>query len=198
MSRWLQRVELTSELVSLVPLSLEHEKELIAAASDGELWNLWFTSVPEPSATKAYIEKALSQYDADSSLPFAVIDNNTGKVVGCTRICNAQSLHKRVEIGYTWYAKAMQKTSTNSQTKLLLLEHIFEHLGCIAVEFRTHWHNQNSRRAIARLGAKQDGVLRNHQIMPDGSYRDTVVFSITNTEWPAVRTSLNHKLSQYN
>ena len=198
MSRWLQRVELTSELVSLVPLSLEHEKELIAAASDGELWNLWFTSVPEPSATKSYIEKALSQYDSDSSLPFAVIDNNSGKVVGCTRICNAVSVHKRVEIGYTWYAKGVQKTGINSQTKLLLLEHIFEHLDCIAVEFRTHWHNQNSRRAIARLGAKQDGVLRNHQIMPDGSYRDTVVFSITNTEWPAVRTSLKHKLSQYN
>lgn len=198
MSRWLQSVELTSELVSLVPLTLEHEKDLIAAATDGELWNLWFTSVPEPSATKAYIEKALDQYQADTSLPFVVIDNTTGKIVGCTRICNAVAAHKRVEIGYTWYAKSAQKTGINSQTKLLLLEHIFQQLGCIAVEFRTHWHNQNSRRAIARLGAKQDGVLRNHQIMPDGSYRDTVVFSITNSEWPAVKTSLKHKLNQHN
>lgn len=196
MTKWLQAVELTSDLVTLKPLSSGYEAELISAASDGELWQLWFTSVPKPEATKDYIEKALAQHQADTSLPFVVIDNKTQRVVGCTRICNALSAHKRVEIGYTWYAKSAQKTGINSQTKLLLLEHAFEQLGCIAVEFRTHWHNQNSRRAIARLGAKQDGVLRNHQIMPDGSYRDTVVFSIINNEWPAVKTSLKHKLTR--
>ncbi len=197
MTNWLQNVELKSDLVTLKPLSLEHEMELMTAASDGELWNLWFTSVPEPKATKAYIEMALAEHDADSSLPFVVIDNRTQEIVGCTRICSAAQEHKRVEIGHTWYAKKVQKTAINTQTKLLLLEHIFERLNCIAVEFRTHWHNHNSRRAIARLGAKQDGVLRNHQIMADGSYRDTVVFSILNTEWPAVRASLQYRLNSY-
>ena len=197
MTNWLQNVELKSDLVTLKPLSLEHEMELMTAASDGELWNLWFTSVPEPKATKAYIEAALAEHDADSSLPFVVIDNRTQEIVGCTRICSAVQAHKRVEIGHTWYAKKVQKTAINTQTKLLLLEHIFERLNCIAVEFRTHWHNHNSRRAIARLGAKQDGILRNHQIMADGSYRDTVVFSILNTEWPAVRTSLQYRLNSY-
>lgn len=194
MTKWLQPVELTSELVSLVPLTLEHEQELMQAASDGELWKLWFTSVPEPKATKAYIEKAIDQYLNDKSLPFVVIDNRTNQIVGCTRICNAWPEHRRIEIGYTWYAKRAQKTGINTQTKLLLLEHAFERLHCIAVEFRTHWHNHSSRKAISRLGAKQDGVLRNNQILPDGSYRDTVIFSILDNEWPAARNALQHKL----
>lgn len=194
MNKWLQPVELTSELVTLVPLTLEHEVDLMQAASDGELWRLWFTSVPEPKATRAYIEKAIDQQLNDKALPFAVIDNHSGEVVGSTRLCNAWPEHRRIEIGYTWYANKAQKTGINTQTKLLLLEHVFERLNCIAVEFRTHWHNHNSRRAIARLGAKQDGVLRNNQILPDGSYRDTVVFSILDNEWPAVRNALQHKL----
>lgn len=194
MNKWLQPVELTSELVTLVPLTLEHEVDLMQAASDGELWRLWFTSVPEPKATRAYIEKAIEQQLNDKALPFAVIDNCSGEVVGSTRLCNAWPEHRRIEIGYTWYASKAQKTGINTQTKLLLLEHVFERLNCIAVEFRTHWHNHDSRRAIARLGAKQDGVLRNDKILPDGSYRDTVVFSILDNEWPAVRNALQHKL----
>jgi len=194
---WLKEVELESELVTLKPLTLEHEQELMLAASDGELWQLWFTSVPKPQDTKAYILKALAQFEAGISLPFVVVDNSSGKVVGCTRFCSAQPEHRRIEIGYTWYAKSSQKTGINTQTKRLLLEYAFEQLHCIAVEFRTHWHNQNSRAAIARLGAKQDGVLRNHQIMADGSYRDTVVFSITNNDWPAVKASLKHKLDAH-
>lgn len=194
MTRWLQPVELKSDLVTLIPLSEEHEVDLMQAACDGELWRLWFTSVPEPKATKAYIEKALSQHQEDKALPFVVIDNRTNEIVGSTRICNALPQHRRVEIGYTWYAESAQKTGINTQTKLLLLEHAFERLHCISVEFRTHWHNHNSRRAIARLGAKQDGVLRNNQILPDGSYRDTVVFSILENEWPAVRNGLQYKL----
>lgn len=195
MNKWLQSVELTSELVTLIPLTLEHEVDLMQAASDGELWRLWFTSVPDPKATRAYIEKAIEQHLNDQALPFAVIDNRSGEVVGSTRLCNAWPEHRRIEIGYTWYANKAQKTGINTQTKLLLLEHAFERLNCIAVEFRTHWHNHNSRRAIARLGAKQDGILRNDKILPDGSYRDTVVFSILDNEWPAVRNALQYKLS---
>lgn len=197
MTKWLNPVELTSELVTLVPLTLEHEVNLMQAASDGELWNLWFTSVPQPKETRAYIEKALDQQLNDKALPFAVIDNHTNEIVGSTRICNAWPEHKRVEIGYTWYAKKSQKTGVNTQTKLLLLEHAFERLNCICVEFRTHFHNHDSRRAIARLGAKQDGILRNNQILPDGSYRDTVMFSIIDNEWPTVKNALNHKLTRY-
>ena len=195
MSNWLTATNLTSDLVTLRPLMIEDEVALIEAAEDGKLWELWFTGVPNKTNTKAYIEKALKQYSDGVALPFVVIDNASQKVVGCTRICNAVEPHKRVEIGYTWYAKSAQRTSINTQTKLLLLTHIFEQLGCIAVEFRTNWHNHKSRTAIARLGAKQDGVLRNHQIMPDGTFRDTVVFSILQHEWPTVKVSLSHKLN---
>lgn len=193
----MEYITLTSDLITLSPLSFEHEAELNQAAKDGKLWQLWYTSVPHPDNTKSYIEKALQQHKQGTALPFVVIDNETKKVIGCTRICNAQVAHNRVEIGYTWYAKSKQKTAVNTQCKLLLLQYAFEQLGCIAVEFRTHWHNIASRNAIARLGAKQDGVLRNHQIMADGTVRDTVVFSILNNEWPAVKKSLQFRLSQH-
>ena len=192
---WLTETPLTSDLVTLMPLRKEHAKGLVEAASDGELWNLWFTSVPSAETVDSYIEKALQQQKEGTSLPFVIIDNASQTIIGCTRICNAIEQHKRVEIGYTWYAKRVQRTAVNSQCKLLLLQLAFETLGCIAVEFKTHWHNVKSRAAIARLGAKQDAVLRNHQIGIDGIIRDTVIFSIIQSEWPAVKQSLSFKIN---
>lgn len=191
---WLTETVLKGETVSLVPLKKEHASALVAAASDGELWNLWFTSIPDAKTVDGYIDFSLAESAAGRSLPFAVIDNATQAIIGSTRFCNADTFHKRVEIGHTWYAKSYQRTSVNTECKYLLLCHAFEQLSAIAVEFRTHWHNQASRNAIARLGAKQDGVLRNHQKMADGSYRDTVVFSIINHEWLAVKSNLSFKL----
>lgn len=193
--QWLSEVELQGKHVTLQPLRKEHAKSLVEAASDGELWNLWFTGVPSATTIDAHIEEALSAKAQGLALPFIVIDNATQSIIGSTRFCNADSTNQRVEIGYTWYAKRFQKTLVNTECKYLLLSHAFDALSAIAVEFRTHWHNQASRKAIARLGAKQDGVLRNHQKMADGSFRDTVVFSITNTEWLAVKASLRYKLA---
>ncbi|NLR91966.1 GNAT family N-acetyltransferase [Flammeovirga agarivorans] len=196
MQKWLNKTELEGALVKLIPLTLEHKEELLNAASDGELWKLWFTSVPSINTIDKYLEKALEDYQLEKSLPFVVIDKKTNKVIGSTRFTNAVTHHKRVEIGYTWYAKSYQKTGVNTECKFLLLRHAFETLHCIAVEFRTHWHNQASRKAIARLGAKQDGVLRNHQIGEDGTLRDTVVFSIVRDEWAVTKKSLLFKLNQ--
>ena len=194
---WFNDVELATENVKLVPLTVEHKYSLVEAASDGELWKLWFTSVPSAESIADYIYTALDQKAKGLSLPFVVISKSSGKVIGSTRFCNADSVNQRVEIGYTWYSKSYQKTSCNTECKLLLLTHAFESLNAIAVELRTSWHNQASRAAIARLGAKQDGVLRNHQKMPNGGYRDTVVFSIINTEWLSVKAGLEFKLSTY-
>lgn len=193
-NRWLRDVVLESETVKLAPLHRNHADALVEAASDGQLWSLWFTGVPGPDTIHSYIEKALSEKEAGRALPFVVIEKASNKIIGSTRFCNADSQNNRVEIGYTWYAKSYQRSPVNTECKLLLLGHAFEDLNAIAVEFRTHWHNLESRAAIARLGAKQDGVLRNHQRMPDGGYRDTVVFSIINHEWPVVKQSLMHKL----
>ncbi|SAL74291.1 GCN5-related N-acetyltransferase [Caballeronia terrestris] len=194
MSRWIEPVTLEGQHVKLVPLSLEHEAALEAAAADGELWKLWYTSVPAPGATRAWIEAALAMRDNLGAHPFTVIDAKTGNVVGSTRYFNVEAAHRRLEIGHTWYAKRVQRTALNSEAKLLLLSHAFEKLNAIAVEFRTHFMNHQSRAAIARLGARQDGILRNHQIGKDGAYRDTVVFSIIESEWPAVRIHLKHRL----
>ncbi len=194
---WFNDVELATENVKLVPLTMEHKYSLVEAASDGELWKLWFTSVPSAESIADYIYTALDQRAKGLSLPFVVISKSSGKIIGSTRFCNADSVNQRVEIGYTWYSKSYQKTSCNTECKLLLLTHAFESLNAIAVELRTSWHNQASRAAIARLGAKQDGVLRNHQKMPNGGYRDTVVFSIINTEWLSVKAGLEFKLSTY-
>ncbi|WP_448555353.1 GNAT family N-acetyltransferase [Thalassotalea montiporae] len=191
----LETTTLTSKSVILAPLGVEHKDALLDAASDGNLWELWFTSVPNKATINNYIEQALAQQGKGLSLPFVVIEKHTQKIIGTTRFCNADKVNRRLEIGFTWYAKSYQRTSVNTECKLLLLTHAFEHLNVIAVEFRTHWHNLKSRNAIARLGAKQDGVLRNHQKMADGSYRDTVVFSITNTEWLAVKNNLMLKLN---
>ncbi|MGB2080104.1 MAG: GNAT family N-acetyltransferase, partial [Vibrio sp.] len=194
---WLKDIELESHTIKLIPLSKEHASALVEAATDGELWKLWYTSVPSAETIHTYISQALEQKSKGLALPFVVFDKLSGKIIGSTRFCHADPTNQRVEIGYTWYSKSYQKTSCNTECKLLLLTHAFETLDAIAVEFRTSWHNHASRAAIARLGAKQDGVLRNHQKLPDGGYRDTVVFSIINLEWPAVKQSLNFRCFAY-
>ena len=193
--RWIEPVTLTGSKVILEPLSLEHLDGLISAVKDGELWKLWFTSIPAPEKAGEYIKTALDMRENAGAMPFAVRDRESNQIIGCTRYFNVDEINQRLEIGYTWYSESYQRTAANTECKYLLLSHAFEKLGAIAVEFRTHWHNHKSRAAIARLGAKQDGVLRNHQRTADGSYRDTVVFSIINLEWPAVRQSLLFKLN---
>ena len=193
--RWIEPVTLTGSKVILEPLSLEHLDGLISAVKDGELWKLWFTSIPAPEKAGEYIKTALDMRENAGAMPFVVRDRESNKIIGCTRYFNVDEVNQRLEIGYTWYSESYQRTAANTECKYLLLSHAFEKLDAIAVEFRTHWHNHKSRAAIARLGAKQDGVLRNHQRTADGSYRDTVVFSIINLEWPAVRQSLMYKLN---
>lgn len=195
MSRWIEAIVIAGRHVTLEPLAQAHAEELAAATRDGELWKLWYTQIPAPDAVAAYIDAALELREHAGAMPFAVRHNDSGRVIGSTRYLNVDETHHRLEIGNTWYARSMQRSAVNSECKLLLLRHAFEVLDAIAVEFRTHWHNRASRAAIARLGAKQDGVLRQHQRGPDGLYRDTVVFSILNSEWPAVRRSLHFSLA---
>jgi RimJ/RimL family protein N-acetyltransferase len=196
MSGFLQSVALEGRHVRLEPLTAAHGSALAAAAADGELWRLWYTGVPDAAGMAAYIERALADTAEGTALAFAVRDRATGALLGSTRYCHAEAAQRRLEVGYTWYAASAQRSAVNTECKYLLLRHAFETLDCIAVELRTHWMNQRSREAIERLGAKQDGVLRNHRIMPDGSLRDTVVYSIIASEWPAVRQHLTFKLQQ--
>jgi RimJ/RimL family protein N-acetyltransferase len=193
---FLEPVTLTGELVTLAPLHPDHHDDLVAAVCDGRLWEHWYTSVPAPEAMSADIEARLERQAVGEMLPFTVRRTDTGRMVGMTTYLNVEPDVPRVEIGSTWIARSAQRTGINAESKLLLLAHAFDVLGCLAVEFRTHWHNAQSRAAIARLGAKQDGVLRNHRRMPDGSLRDTVVFSIVESEWPAVRNGLRHRLAR--
>jgi len=190
-------VTLAGALVTLEPLDHAHHDALVAAASDGELWKLWYTSVPAPDEMRGHIDAALEQQRQGSVLPFAIRSARSGAIVGSTRFLNIDAANRRLEIGATWHAAGAQRTGINRETKLLLLAHAFDTLDCIAVEFRTHWMNHASRAAIAALGARQDGVLHNHRILPDGSLRDTVVFSIIASEWPAVRQHLHHQLARY-
>lgn len=194
-ARWIEPVTLTGTNVILEPLSLEHEDGLIKAVKDGELWKLWYTTIPTPEKVEDYIQKALEMRENLGAMPFIVRERKSNKIIGCTRYFNVDEDNNRLEIGYTWYSESYQRTSTNTECKYLLLTHAFDKLDAIAVEFRTHWHNHKSRAAIARLGAKQDGVLRNHTKSANGVYRDTVVFSIINLEWPAVKQSLEFKLN---
>ena len=189
-------VVLSGEVVELTPMEPADGPGLVAAAADGELWTLFYTRVPSPDRMDKAIETFLRQREAGTMMPFTVRLVSSGQIVGMTTFCNIDGDNRRLEIGYTWYARSAQRTGVNPECKLLLLTHAFENLGCIAVEFRTHWHNQQSRRALERLGAKQDGVLRSHMIMPDGLLRDTVVFSIIEPEWPAVRNELRRRLSR--
>jgi RimJ/RimL family protein N-acetyltransferase len=184
---------LTGRYVSLVPLTLEHAPGLAEAARDGELYKLWYTSIPHPDAIDAEIARRISLQEIGIMAPFTVLDA-TGRISGMTTYMNIDQSHRRVEIGSTWYAARVQRTLLNTEAKLLLLTHAFETIGVIAVEFRTHFFNHQSRRAIERLGAKLDGILRNHQRAPNGTLRDTCVYSITEAEWPTVKAHLKYKL----
>jgi RimJ/RimL family protein N-acetyltransferase len=195
-SRFVEPVTLPGTHATLEPLARSHLPAIAAAAADGELWRLWYTSVPAPQNTEKWLDAALDMRERLGAMPFVVRDNARGDVVGSTRYFNVDAANRRLEIGHTWYSKRAQRTAINTECKLLLLTHAFEALGCIAVEFRTHWFNQASRAAIERLGAKQDGVLRSHQLMQDGSRRDTVVFSIVDGEWPAVKAHLRFLLAR--
>ncbi len=183
--------------IRLEPLTLEHEADLSAAAADGELWNLWFTSVPKPEETKTYIETALAGYQAGHMLPWAVRELGTGKIVGSTRYHDVVANIDRVEIGYTWYAKSWQKSHVNTVCKLLLLAHAFDTLGCKVVGLRTDNFNFNSQKAIEGLGAKKDGILRHHAMRRDGSVRDSVMYSILVSEWVGVKQHLKFRLSRH-
>ncbi|MDQ0140262.1 GNAT family N-acetyltransferase [Cupriavidus necator] len=195
MTAFVKPVTLVGRHATLEPLRAEHADGLRTACADGELWKLWYTSVPAPERMEAEIARRLDLQQRGSMLPFAVRDA-AGELAGMTTYMNIDAANRRVEIGSTWYARRVQRTPLNTECKLMLLGHAFDHLDCIAVEFRTHWMNQQSRAAIARLGARQDGVLRNHMRMPDGSLRDTVVFSIIASEWPAVRQHLQFQLER--
>ena len=189
-SRWIVPPTLEGRLVRLEPLRENHVDGLQAAVRDGELWKLWYTLIPPPEAMSAFVAANRNQPRDPDLTAFAVLDRS-GRVLGTTRYLNVDAANRRLEIGGTWYAQSAQRTGVNTECKLLLLTHAFEVLNCIAVEFRTHWINLASRNAIARLGAKQDGVLRQHRILPDGTLRDTVVFSIVNSEWPTIKNHLN-------
>ncbi len=188
-------VTLRGAHVTLVPLAPEHEAALCDATRDGALWTLWYTAIPSPEGMAAEIRRRLGLLAAGSMLPFTVLDAG-GTPVGMTTYMNIDNVHQRVEIGSTWYARRVQRTPLNTEAKRLLLGHAFEQLQCIAVEFRTHRFNVQSRRAIERLGAQCDGILRNHQRAANGTLRDTVVYSITADEWPTVRTHLDFQLSR--
>lgn len=197
----LNPVTLRGKYVTLEPLSEDHHDGLVDAACDGELWNLWYTAVPRPEEMRSEIQRRLSMQEAGSMLPFTTrlndpVTGEPGKIIGMTTYCDIDAELPRLEIGYTWNAASVQGTGTNPDSKRLLLAHAFETLECVAVVFSTHWMNMQSRAAIARLGAKQDGVLRSTSRMADGSLRDTVYFSIIASEWPQVRSGLDLRLSK--
>lgn len=194
---WPEPVTLRGTTATLAPLSAAHHDDLVVATRDGELWKLWYTFVPSPEKMNDEIARRLGLQDKGSMLPFAVIEAATGKALGMTTYMNIDAANRRVEIGSTWYAKRVQRSRLNTECKMMLLTHAFDTLKCIAVEFRTSFFNQQSRRAIERLGAKFDGILRNHMIMPDGARRDTCVYSIIENEWPSVRTHLNFQLQRF-
>ena len=195
MAEWLQPVRLAGAHATLEPLSLEQLPGLTEAAQDGDLYKLWYTAIPSPEGMRAEIQRRLGLQANGTMLPFATRDA-AGKLVGMTTYMNVDAVHKRVEIGSTWTARSAQRGPLNTECKLMLLTHAFETLGCIAVEFRTHFFNQQSRSAIERLGAKLDGILRNHQRASNGTLRDTAVYSIIGSEWPTVKTHLRWQLDK--
>ena len=195
-----QPVTLTGQHATLVPLVEGHHDDLVEATQDGELWRLWYTAIPTPQGMAAEIRRRLGLQEMGNMLAFAVVENASGKAVGMTTYMNIDNSNRRVEIGSTWYRRRVQRTVLNTECKLLLLQHAFEQLQCIAVEFRTHFFNQQSRAGIERLGAKLDGVLRSHQVNPHpdakGTLRDTCVYSVIAPEWPMVRAHLSYQLSK--
>ncbi len=192
---WPEPETLSGPHAQLKPLSPDHLDGLTEAVKDGELWKLWYTSIPRPEDMRKEIDRRLGLQAAGSMLPFTVFDAN-GKIAGMSTYMNVDAANRRVETGSTWYATRVQRSALNTQCKLLLLTHAFEKLDCIAVEFRTHFFNHQSRRGIERLGAKLDGILRNHQIAANGTLRDTVVYSIIAAEWPTVKAHLTYQLNE--
>ena len=190
----LDKITLEGEYVRLEPLMLKHKKQLCDAIRDGELWNLWVTLVPHPSEIDGFFDFADSSYETGFGLTFATKDKRSGKVVGSTRFMRTEVGHKRTEIGYTFLAKSAQKTAINTEAKLLMLTHAFEVLNLNRVEIVTDVLNENSRRAILRLGAKEEGILRSHMVMPNGRVRDSVIHSIVKEEWVEVKQKLKKKL----
>jgi N-acetyltransferase len=195
MSQWITPVTLSGALARLEPLELTHTAQAQEAVQDGEIWRHWYTPIPAPERVEDEIRRRLRLQEQGSMLPFAVFDS-AARFIGMTTFMNIDAANRRLEIGSTWYRTSAQRTGINTDAKRLLLGYAFEQLNCIAVEFRTHWFNQQSRAAIERLGAKLDGVLRNHQVAPDGSLRDTVVYSIVASEWAAVKNHLNYQLQR--
>ena len=192
----LEPISLNGRHLSLVPLTADHHEGLVDAVRDGELWRLWYTSAPSPEGMSAEIDRRLQLQAKGTMLPFTVLDGMSDRVVGMTTYMSIDLAGPRVEIGSTWYAQSAQRTGLNTEAKLLLLGHAFDSLGCLAVEFRTHALNHQSRRAIERLGAKLDGILRSHQRAKDGTVRDSCVYSIIPSEWPAVRSHLTWQLEK--
>lgn len=188
-------VTLEGQTVTLKPLTMDHVDGLKEAVKDGALWKLWYTMIPSPAEMEKWLSSALAEQEEKTSLPFTVFSSD-GRIIGCTRYMRMEKKYPRVEIGSTWYAASVQRTQVNTECKYLLLSHAFEALNCVAVEFRTHRMNVRSRAAIERLGAQLDGILRNHLSMPNGTMRDTAVYSILNTEWPMVKTNLEFKLGK--
>ena len=193
---WLEPLLLQGSRASLAPLVQSHANDLTEAVCDGELWKLWYTSIPAPEKMADFIDQQLLAQTKGTCLPFAVLDNATGKAVGMTNYLNIEPDHRRLEIGGTWYRKSVQRSEVNTEYKLLLLGHAFDTLRSIAVEFRTHYFNYQSRRGIERLGAKLDGVLRSHQIANNGTLRDTCVYSIVAGEWPTVKAHLTWQMEK--
>ena len=191
---WPSTVRLVGNYAALELLDQKHEQDLRESVEDGQLYELWYTTVPNADGIRLEIERRLALREVGSMFPFAVIEQSSTKAVGMTTYMNIDALNKRVEIGSTWYRKAIQRTPINTECKLLLMTHAFEELNCIAVEFRTHVMNQKSRQSIERLGAKLDGILRSHSILENGTMRDTAVYSVIESEWPAVKVNLQHKL----
>jgi RimJ/RimL family protein N-acetyltransferase len=196
MTRWIEPIELNGTHARLEPLAREHRDGLVEAVSNGELWRLWYTAAPRPDTIDRWIDLALEQREQLAAMPFVVRRAGDLRIVGATRMFNIDATNRRLEIGHTWYSASVQRTAVNTECKLLLLGHAFGPLGCIAVELRTHHMNQASRRAIERLGARLDGILRHHQMLPNGSLRDTCVYSIVAPEWPAVRANLQWQLER--
>lgn len=193
---FVEPVTLTKNGITLTPLTLAHEDGLRQAAADGALWNIRVTSVPEPERTRQYIEDALAMREAGNRFAFAVTETGTGKVLGCTSYHDIIPAVKRVEIGYSWYAKSVQRTHVNSTCKLLMMTHAFEVLGCHVVGWRTDNFNFASQAAIERLGAKKDGIIRGHALRRDGTIRDTVMYSLRAGEWPEVKAQLLYLLDK--
>lgn len=193
---FVEPIALRGKHAILEPLVEAHLAELKSAAADGELWNLWFTSVPTPNEAAANIAFRLSERERGTMMPFVVRRVADNRIVGATTFCNIAPATRRVEIGYTWYSQSVQRTAINTEVKLMMLQHAFEQLNCMAVEFRTHHMNLKSRAAIERLGAKLDGVLRSHGIDRQGDIRDTYVYSIIAAEWLEVKNRLQEKLNR--